>query len=140
MTTIKAAVTLGTAADQLPQIKGRHNLIQRTATVAGAFGAVEHSLVAHLQSRGDWRVIGLGRRQAPPGPRSMFVSVDLTSEDQTRSTLSTLPPADVVFFAAWRWCTETEIEVGRRDAVQSQRCPSSPYPARPLPRHELADL
>ncbi|MGI4940609.1 MAG: NAD-dependent epimerase/dehydratase family protein, partial [Janthinobacterium lividum] len=80
--------------------------------MAGAFGAVGHSLVAHLQSRGDWQVIGLGRRQAPPGPNSRFIAVDLTDADATRSALSVLPPADAVFFAAYAPRPTPAEEVG----------------------------
>lgn len=87
-------------------------MVQRTAIVAGAFGAVGHSLVAHLQSRGDWQVIGLGRRQAPPGPHSRFIAVDLTDADATRSALSALPPADAVFFAAYAPRPTPAEEVG----------------------------
>ena len=76
-------------------------MAQRTAIVAGAFGAVGHSLVAHLESRGDWQVIGLGRRRAPPGARSRFVAVDLTDQAASHAALADLAPADAVFFTAY---------------------------------------
>lgn len=70
----------------------------RTAIVAGAFGAAGQSLVAQLRRGGDWRVVGLGRHRAAPGPRTELVAVDLT--DAARPALAGLPPADAVFFAA----------------------------------------
>jgi nucleoside-diphosphate-sugar epimerase len=76
-------------------------MAQRTAIVAGPFGAVGHSLVAHLEKAGDWQVIGLGRRRAAPGPQSRFIAVDLTDAAAARAALSDLPPADTVFFAAY---------------------------------------
>jgi len=87
-------------------------MAQRTAIVAGAFGAVGHSLVAHLQSLGDWQVIGLGRRRAPQGPRSRFIAVDLTDEAASRPALADLPPADAVFFAAYAPRPTTADEIG----------------------------
>jgi nucleoside-diphosphate-sugar epimerase len=76
-------------------------MTQRTAVAAGPFGVVGHSLVAHLQARGERRVIGLGWRQAPQGPVSRFIAVDLTDAAAARAAPSDLPPADAIFFAAY---------------------------------------
>jgi nucleoside-diphosphate-sugar epimerase len=76
-------------------------MTERTAIVAGAFGAVGHSLVAHLQDRGDWNVVGLGRRTAPAARRTRFIAVDLSDTASARATLSDLPPADVLFYTAY---------------------------------------
>lgn len=92
-------------------------MADRTAIVAGAFGAVGHSLVAHLRSRGDRQVIGLGRRQAPPGPYSRFIAVDLTDADAARSALSDLPSVDTVFFAAYAARPTPAEEVGPKLAM-----------------------
>lgn len=92
-------------------------MTQRTAIVAGAFGAVGHSLVAHLESLGNWQVVGLGRRRADPGPRSRFIAVDLTNEAASRAALADLPPADAVFFAAYAPRPSPAEEIGPNFAM-----------------------
>lgn len=75
---------------------------RRTAIVAGAFGAVGRTLVAHLEALGGWDVVGIGRRAAPPTERARYLQLDLTDPGAcARASPHDLPAADVVFFAAY---------------------------------------
>ena len=75
---------------------------RRTAIVAGPFGAVGRTLVRHLESSGEWDVVGVGRRVAAPTARTRYLRLDLTDPDAcARASSRDLPAADVVFFAAY---------------------------------------
>jgi nucleoside-diphosphate-sugar epimerase len=72
--------------------------MNRTAIIAGASGLVGRAIVAELQHRGGWNIIGLGRRpQSLPGMR--WIAVDLADAADTRMKLASCTDATHVFYA-----------------------------------------
>lgn len=77
-------------------------MASNVAIVVGAQGVIGRRLVEELLSRGDWRVVGLSRRSAPPGPGVEHVSVDLLNADDTAARLAHLTDATHVFYTAFQ--------------------------------------
>jgi len=74
---------------------------RRVCVVAGALGIVGRALVEHLESSGDWEVIGLSRRAPDFWTSARFVSVDLRDPVDCRAKLAGLAGVTHVFFAAY---------------------------------------
>lgn len=70
------------------------------ALVAGATGVAGGNLVAHLEGRGDWRVIGVSRRMPQGAGESRSISVDLLDRHDTAAKLGRLAEVTHIFFAA----------------------------------------
>jgi nucleoside-diphosphate-sugar epimerase len=72
----------------------------RTILIAGALGVVGRAALAHFETSGSCRVIGLSRR-APDFPTGAeWVNVDLTNEAEAVSSLSGLTGVTHVVYAA----------------------------------------
>lgn len=76
--------------------------MDKVALVVGARGVIGTNLVDHLESLGDWRVIGLSRRGGVDGPRVRHVAVDLLDPDDTRAKLAGLTDVTHVFYVAYQ--------------------------------------
>ena len=79
--------------------------LKKVALVVGARGVIGGNLVAHLESLGEWDVIGLSRRGGVSAGRTRHVAVDLLDRDDARDKLRAL--TDVahvthVFYAAYQ--------------------------------------
>lgn len=74
----------------------------KVAVVVGAQGVIGRRLVEELAARGDWRVVGLSRRPADPGPRVEHLSVDLLDPVDTAAKLGHLTDVTHVFYAAFQ--------------------------------------
>jgi len=70
----------------------------KTAVIAGVGGVVGRGLADRLTARGDWTVIGLGRRP-PDLPGVQTIAVDLLDAASCRDKLSGLRDATHVFYA-----------------------------------------
>jgi nucleoside-diphosphate-sugar epimerase len=75
---------------------------RRTALVVGARGVIGGNLVHHLESTGEWEVVGLSRRGGTDRPRVRHVSVDLLDRDDAAARLRTLTDVTHVFYAAYQ--------------------------------------
>ncbi|MET3803200.1 nucleoside-diphosphate-sugar epimerase [Nakamurella sp. UYEF19] len=78
---------------------------QKTALVVGAHGVIGGNLTAHLDSSGEWNIIGLSRRGGPTSGRIRHVAVDLLDRRQTVADLADLPDLEAVthiFYAAYQ--------------------------------------
>lgn len=75
---------------------------EKVAVVVGAQGVIGRTLVEELVSQGDWRVVGLSRRVAPPAAGVEHVSVDLLDPDDAAARLAHLTDATHVFYAAFQ--------------------------------------
>ena len=78
------------------------NQTKRVAVVVGARGVIGSNLVRHLQSSGDWDVVGVSRRGGDDGPRLRHISVDLLDAEGTRRKLSPLTDVTHIFYAAFQ--------------------------------------
>ena len=77
-------------------------MARRTAVVVGGLGVIGRNLVRHLEQLGDWRVVGLSRRQPDFRSAAEFVSLDLLDRDQTFQRLRHLKDATHVFYCAFQ--------------------------------------
>src|SRR5690242_8195642 len=55
----------------------RASLTSKHALVTGAYGIVGLNVIKELQTRGDWSVLAIGRREKPPVPDLAYVRADL---------------------------------------------------------------
>ncbi len=78
------------------------NTRNRTALVVGAQGVIGRNLITHLQSLGDWDIVGLSRRGGAAGERLRHVAVDLLDRDNAREQLSSLTQVTHIFYAAYQ--------------------------------------
>ena len=74
---------------------------QKVALVIGATGIVGGNMIRHLDSKDDWQVIGLSRRQPYYDSEAEFISVDLSDSADCRSKLGHLGHITHVFFAGY---------------------------------------
>ncbi|MCQ4121207.1 SDR family oxidoreductase [Rhodococcus tibetensis] len=75
---------------------------RRVAVVVGARGVIGGNLIAHLESTGEWDVIGLSRRGGPSTERVRHIAVDLLDEQDATEKLRGLHDATHVFYAAYQ--------------------------------------
>jgi nucleoside-diphosphate-sugar epimerase len=73
----------------------------KTAVVAGALGVIGRYIVDRLASSGEWNVIGLSRRSAPPRERVRYIAVDLL-DPAAAAKLAGLRDVTHVFYAAFQ--------------------------------------
>ncbi|WP_428312599.1 SDR family oxidoreductase [Hydrocarboniphaga sp.] len=76
--------------------------MNRVALVVGARGVIGGNLIAHLQTLGDWDVIGLSRRGGDNGERLQHIAVDLLDSEDARAKLSELKDVTHIFYAAYQ--------------------------------------
>jgi nucleoside-diphosphate-sugar epimerase len=94
-----AAAQARGAADASAVVSGA---ARRVALVAGAQGVIGRNLIAHLQSSGDWDVVGLSRRGGDAGERVRHIAVDLLDADDSRVRLAELAEVTHIFYAAYQ--------------------------------------
>jgi nucleoside-diphosphate-sugar epimerase len=75
---------------------------QKVALVAGANGVVGRRLIEELATRGDWRVIGLGRRASVPIPGVQMLGVDLLDAADVARVLGPHLGVTHLFYAAYQ--------------------------------------
>lgn len=75
---------------------------RKTALVVGAVGIIGRALLAHLESRDDWAVIGLSRRTPDFPSRARFCSVDLNDPAALHDLSDALRSVTHVFYAAYQ--------------------------------------
>lgn len=78
------------------------NTQNKTALVVGAQGVIGRNLITHLQSLGDWDIVGLSRRGGEAGERLRHVAIDLLDRDGAREQLSSLTQVTHIFYAAYQ--------------------------------------
>jgi nucleoside-diphosphate-sugar epimerase len=74
----------------------------KVAAVVGAQGVIGRNLVRHLQSLGDWEIVGISRRSEPPAERVRHVSVDLLDAADARQKLCCLSEVTHIFYTAYQ--------------------------------------
>jgi nucleoside-diphosphate-sugar epimerase len=75
---------------------------QKRAVVVGALGVIGRYIVERLMAGDGWSVVGLSRRDAPPGPRYRHLPVDLLDTDAAAAKLAELGDATHIFYAAFQ--------------------------------------
>ncbi|MEG9227635.1 SDR family oxidoreductase [Aeromicrobium sp. Sec7.5] len=75
---------------------------RKVALVVGARGVIGGNLVDHLESTGEWDVIGLSRRGGADSGRVRHVAVDLLDRDDAGAKLSGLTDVTHIFYAAYQ--------------------------------------
>jgi nucleoside-diphosphate-sugar epimerase len=78
------------------------NSADKVALVVGAQGVIGRNLVQHLESLGDWKIVGLSRRSSPPTKRVRHISVDLLDKSDTKARLGDLADVTHIFYAAFQ--------------------------------------
>lgn len=74
----------------------------RVALVIGAQGVIGRNLIEHLETLGDWDIIGVSRRGGAPAGRTHYMAVDLLDRSDTLQKLSTLTEVTHIFYAAYQ--------------------------------------
>ena len=74
----------------------------KLALVVGAQGVIGRNLIAHLETLGDWEVIGLSRRGGKSVGRVRHIAVDLLDAPQARERLGGLGEVSHIFYAAYQ--------------------------------------
>lgn len=74
----------------------------KVALVVGARGVIGGNLIDHLESTGEWKIIGLSRRGGTDTDRVEHIAVDLLDPSQTAEALSGLHGVTHVFYAAYQ--------------------------------------
>ncbi|KQO07548.1 NAD-dependent dehydratase [Agreia sp. Leaf244] len=77
-------------------------MTQKTALVVGARGVIGGNLIEHLESLGDWNVVGLSRRGGIDRGRVRHIAVDLLDSEATADALRELSQVTHVFYAAYQ--------------------------------------
>lgn len=75
---------------------------RKVAAVVGAQGVIGRNLVRHLQSLGDWEIVGLSRRPAAHEERVRHISVDLLDAQDAEAKLRCLSDVTHIFYAAYQ--------------------------------------
>lgn len=75
----------------------------KTALVSGALGVSGRSLVNHLVTLPDWRVIGLSRRAPEFHSPAQYLSLDLLNRSEVDDCVGSLGEVTHVFHAALYW-------------------------------------
>lgn len=83
-------------------MNANNNSSKKVALVVGAQGVIGSNLVAHLESLGDWDVIGLSRRGGESKGRVRHVAVELLDRDDCRAKLGALSEVTHIFYAAFQ--------------------------------------
>lgn len=74
----------------------------KVALVVGARGVIGGNLIDHLESTGEWKIIGLSRRGGTDTDRVEHIAVDLLDPYRTAAALSGLGDVTHVFYAAYQ--------------------------------------
>ena len=74
----------------------------KVALVIGAQGVIGRNLITHLETLGDWEVIGLSRRGGKNVGRVRHIAVDLLDAPQARERLGGLREVTHLFYAAYQ--------------------------------------
>ncbi|WP_223833497.1 SDR family oxidoreductase [Pedobacter riviphilus] len=74
----------------------------KTALVVGANGVIGGNLISHLESLGDWDIIGLSRRGGTDTDKTRYISVDLLDLQDSKKQLSSLTSITHIFYAAYQ--------------------------------------
>jgi hypothetical protein len=86
------------------------------ALVTGAYGIVGLNVIKELQTRGDWSVLPIGRREKPPLPDLAYVRADLLDPQATQDALADAGHCTHLFFGALQYLPdpyeESSLNVG----------------------------
>lgn len=74
----------------------------KTALVAGAQGVIGRNLVDYLQTKNDWKIIGLSRRGGPSQDKLRHITVDLLDQKDVEAKLGALTDLTHIFYAAYQ--------------------------------------
>lgn len=74
----------------------------KIALVVGANGVIGSNLISHLESLGDWNIIGLSRRGGQNTDKTRYISVDLLNAEETKQRLVSLTSVTHIFYAAYQ--------------------------------------
>ena len=96
----------------------RNEMVNKKVVVFGALGLVGRSVIDVLESRADWQIVGVSRRQPDYPSRARFVSLDLMDEDACRRTFSGAEFADVTHVVYAALYEKPELVSGWRDPQQ----------------------
>lgn len=72
----------------------------KKALVAGALGVTGRALVDYLVTLGDWKVIGLSRRNPEFQTSAQYISLDLLNRTEVETRLSEIGDVTHLFYAA----------------------------------------
>ncbi|WP_370182531.1 SDR family oxidoreductase [Rhodococcus wratislaviensis] len=75
---------------------------RRVAVVVGARGVIGGNLIDHLETTGEWDVVGLSRRGGPDTDRVRHIAVDLLDERDAAEKLAELRDVTHIFYAAYQ--------------------------------------
>ena len=75
---------------------------KKTAVVVGANGVIGSNLISHLESHGDWQIIGLSRRGGTDNGNVKYISVNLLDSEDSKLKLATLTAVTHIFYAAYQ--------------------------------------
>jgi nucleoside-diphosphate-sugar epimerase len=75
---------------------------KKKALIVGALGVIGRNLLAHLEGRPEWDLVGVSRRRPDFETRAEFVSVDLLDRRAAERALSRLTDVTHVFYAAFQ--------------------------------------
>jgi len=75
---------------------------QKKAVVVGANGIIGGNLIVHLESLGDWDIVGLSRRGGRSEGRISHIAVDLLDAVDTKQKLAHLSDVTHIFYAAYQ--------------------------------------
>ncbi|OUS97766.1 NAD-dependent dehydratase [Rhodococcus sp. NCIMB 12038] len=75
---------------------------RRVAVVVGARGVIGGNLIDHLETTGEWDVIGLSRRGGTDTDRVRHIAVDLLDAGDAADKLGDLREATHIFYAAYQ--------------------------------------
>ncbi len=73
-----------------------------TALVAGANGVIGSSLIDHLLTLEDWKVIGLSRKGGQDRGNLEYIAVDLLNREESIQKLQHLTEVTHIFYAAFQ--------------------------------------
>ncbi len=74
----------------------------KAALVVGANGVIGSKLIEHLESLGNWNIIGLSRRGGLSTNKTQYLAVDLLNEAESKEQLSKLYEVTHIFYAAYQ--------------------------------------
>ncbi|MGA7147407.1 MAG: SDR family oxidoreductase [Microbacterium sp.] len=77
-------------------------MAQKTALVVGARGVIGGNLIDHLETTGEWNIVGLSRRGGSDHGRVRHIAVDLLDREATAQQLQGLSDVTHLFYAAYQ--------------------------------------
>jgi nucleoside-diphosphate-sugar epimerase len=89
----------------------------KVALVAGASGVTGRALLEHLESRDDWRVLGLASRVPQGADPGRFVAMDLLDPGDCARQAKTIADVTHLFFAAYREQPTEAAQVATNEAM-----------------------